>query len=106
MSDAQVTCAVFTKNVWLLSATHENSSHLSIAAVPFSKVTAASSLLIGKGSFCLTLVAVCVVHVSQFPLLFLAFVVVIICDFFSYSFLRAPCACPTNDRQTPQVFPS
>ena len=73
----------------LLSAMHEKSSHLSIAAVLFSKVTAASSLLIGEGSFHFSLVAVCVVHVSQSPLLFRAFVVVMICDLFSYSFLHA-----------------
>jgi hypothetical protein len=92
--------------VWLLSATHENSSHLSIAAVLFSKVTAASSLLIGKGSFRLSLVVVCVVHGSQSPLLFLAVVLVMICDLFSYSFLRATSACPTDNGQTPRVFPS
>jgi hypothetical protein len=46
----QVTHAVLTKIVWLLAAAaHENSSHLSIAAALFSKVTAASSALIGKG---------------------------------------------------------
>ena len=97
---------MFTKKMcMLLPAIHENSSHLSIAAVLFSKVTAASSLLIGKGSFCLSLVVVCVVHVSQSPLLFLAFVVVLICDLFSYSsFLRAPCACQTDNGQTPRVF--
>ena len=79
----QVTHAVLTKIVWLLAAAaHENSSHLSIAAVLFSKVTAASFLLIGKGSFCMSLVVVCVVHVSQYPFLFLAFVVVLICDLF------------------------
>jgi hypothetical protein len=72
--------------MWLLPATQENSSNLSIAAVLLSKVTAASSLLIGKRSFCLSLIVVCVVHVSQSPLLFLAFVVVMICDLFSYSF--------------------
>jgi hypothetical protein len=72
--------------VWLLSATHENSSHLSIAAVLFSKATAASSLSIGKGYFRLSLVVVCVVHVSQSPLLFLVVVLVMICDFFSYGF--------------------
>jgi hypothetical protein len=94
------------KIVWLLSATHENSSHLSIAAVLFSKVTAASSLLIGKGSFRLSLVVVCVVHGSQSPLLFLAVVLVMICDLFSYSFLRATSACPTDNGQTPRVFPS
>jgi hypothetical protein len=74
-------------------AAHENSSsHLSIAAVLSSKVTAESFLLIGKGSFCLSLVVVCVVHVSQSPWLFLAFVVVLICDLFSYSsFTRTVC---------------
>jgi len=42
---------VLTKIVWLLAAAaHENSSYLSIAAALFSKVTAASSALIGKGS--------------------------------------------------------
>jgi hypothetical protein len=76
--------------LWLLSATHENSSNLSIAAVLFSKVTGASSLLIGKRSFCLLLFVVCVVPDSQSPLLCLAFVVVMIGDLFSYSsFARA-----------------
>ena len=86
-SDAQSALPVFTKKCVLLlpPAAHENSSHLSIAAVLFSKVTAASFLLIGKGSFCLSLVVVCVVHVSQSPLLFLSFVIVMICDLFSYS---------------------
>jgi hypothetical protein len=78
---------VFTKNLWLLSAAHENSSHLSIAAVLFSKVTAASSLLIGKGSFRLSLVVVCVMHLSQSPLLSLAVVGVMICDFYSWKLL-------------------
>jgi len=69
-------------------AAHENrSSHLSIAAVLSSKVTAESFLLIGKGSFCLSLVVVCVVHVSQSPWLFLAFVVVLICNLFIYSII-------------------
>jgi hypothetical protein len=94
---------VFTKNLRLLSATtHENSSHLSIAAVPSSKVTAASSLLIGKGSLSLSLVVGCVVHVSQSPLLSLAFVVVMIFDFFSYSSFYVKCVPVTDDRQTPQ----
>jgi hypothetical protein len=70
--------------LWLLSTTHENSSDLSIAAVLFSKVTGASSLLIGKRSFCLSLVGVYVVPDSQSPLLCLAFVVVMIGDLFSY----------------------
>jgi hypothetical protein len=93
---------VFTKNLRLLSATHENSSHLSIAAVPSSKVTPASSLLIGKGSLSLSLVVVCVVHVSQSPLLSLAFVVVMIFDFFSYSSFYVKCVPVMDDRQTPQ----
>ena len=77
------------KKIWLLSATHENSIHLSIAAVLFSKVTAVSSLLIGKGSFRLSLVVGCVVDVSQSPLLLVAVVFAMICDLFSYSsFLR------------------
>jgi hypothetical protein len=93
---------VFTKNLRLLSATHENSSHLSIAAVPSSKVTAASSLLIGKGSLSLSLVVVCVVHVSQSPLLSLAVVVVMIFDFFSCSSFYVKRVPVTDDRQTPQ----
>ena len=79
------------KIVWLLSATHrENSHHHSIAAVCFSKVTASSSLLTGKGSCCLSVVAGCVVHVSQSPSSIFAVVIVAvvfltICDLFSYS---------------------
>ena len=69
----RLTHAVFTKKLWPLSATHENSSHLSTAAVPFSKVTAASSLLIGKGSFHLSFVVVRVIQLSQLPLSSLAF---------------------------------
>ena len=65
---AQVPHAVFTIFVWLLSAArHENSSHLSIAADLFSKPSAALSVLIGKGSWCLSLLVVCVVHVCQSP---------------------------------------
>jgi hypothetical protein len=91
--DARVTRQCSQKKcVSSLRAASENSSHLSIAAVLFSKVTAASFLLIGKGSFCMSLVVVCVVHVSQSPWLFLAFVVVLICDLFSYSsFTRTVC---------------
>jgi hypothetical protein len=38
----------------------------------------------------MSLVVVCVVHVSQYPLLFLSFVVMLICDLFIYScFTRA-----------------
>jgi hypothetical protein len=89
--DARVTRQCSQKKcVSSLRAASENSSHLSIAAVLFSKVTAASFLLIGKGSFCMSLVVVCVVHVSQYPLLFLSFVVMLICDLFIYScFTRA-----------------
>jgi hypothetical protein len=79
-----VTQAVFTKKLWLLPAPHENTSHLSIAAVLFSKVTAPSSLLRGKGSFCLSVVVVCVMHLSQSPFLSLAVVGMMICDFYSW----------------------
>jgi hypothetical protein len=87
-------------------AAHENSSsHLSIAAVLSSKVTAESFLLIGKGSFCLSLVVVCVVHVSQSPWLFLAFVVVLICDLFSYSsFTRTVCLSDGQGTYTMSFF--
>ena len=47
--DARVTRQCSQKKcVSLLQAAAENSSHLSIAAVLFSKVTASSFLLIGK----------------------------------------------------------
>ena len=65
---AHVTHALFTKFVWLLSsARQENSSHLSFAADLFSKPSAPLSVLIGKGSWCLSLVDVCVLRVSQSP---------------------------------------
>jgi hypothetical protein len=85
--DARVTRQCSQKKcVSSLRAASENSRHLSIAAVLFSKVTAASFLLLGKGSFCMSLVVVFVVHVSQYPLLFLSFVIVLICDLFIYSY--------------------
>ena len=109
-NNARAKCAVVTKNLWLLlSATpHENSTHLSTAAVLFSKVTAASSLLIGEGSCCLSLVVVCVVYVSHSPSSCFAFGVVMICDFFSCSSfsrdVRISDERLTTDRQSPHFF--
>ena len=52
----------------------EKSSHLSIAAVLFSKVTAASFSVIGTPPFRYCVVAFCVLPLSQSPFSFLAFV--------------------------------
>jgi hypothetical protein len=52
----------------------KNSGHLSIAAVPFPKVTAASSLLIGKPPFHLFLLLFVLWMFLNHPLLSLAVV--------------------------------
>jgi hypothetical protein len=80
--------------------TVENSSHLSIAPFFFSKATASSFSLIGKAPSCSCVVAVSLVHLSQSPLFFAAFVAAhvlrIFSCFFSVTFFTL-----TVDGQTP-----
>ena len=64
----------------------EKSSHLSIPAVLFSKVTAASFSVIGMPPFCYCVGAFCVLPLSQTPFSSLAFVAVDVCRFFSDTF--------------------